>query len=378
MELVTLSYNAESGWSAPFPNWDSAQTLVIVFGASQFIDRPQPIQMLAEAYPTAHMIGCSTSGEIHGLTIADDSLSVAVMRFAATDLQSVMMPLQNMDASRSLGADLARQLLRPDLKGVLIFSDGISVNGTQLIDGINSVLPPSVVITGGLAGDGPRFERTWIIKDRQPHTGYVSAIGLYGEHITLQHGSKGGWDRFGPEYLITKSSNNILREIAHQPALKIYKQYLKERAADLPASALLFPLALRASATDAKQIVRTVLGVDEAQQSMTFAGDMPEGYLAQFMRADFDRLIQGAAGAALMTRANTTSATAMLILAISCVGRRLVLKERAPEELQAVFDVLPKSAKQIGFYSYGELSPYASGACDLHNQTMTLTVISEQ
>ena len=66
-----------------------------------------------------------------------------------------------------------------------------------------------------------------------------------------------------------------------------------------------------------------------------------------------------------------------LSVAISCVGRRLVLGERTDEELEATLEVLPKGTRQIGFYSYGEISPYASGYCDLHNQTMTLTTISE-
>ncbi len=376
MELATLRYTMSKGWEAPFPALDSPQTLVIVFGSPKFLDQPDALRELTRVYPTSHIVGCSTAGEISGTQITDESLVVAVMRFGATELASVVRPLQDADASFQVGADIAQQLSRPDLKGVFILSEGVTVNGTQLIDGINSVLPPTVIVTGGLAGDGPHFKRTWIIKDGQPQSGYVSAVGLYGDKIRIGHGSQGGWDTFGKEYQITKSKNNILYEIDNRPALQLYKEYLKDRAAELPASALLFPLALRAQAGDEKQIVRTVLGVDEAAQSMTFAGDMPEGYLAQFMSADFDRLIQGAAEAALMTHVNTYQ-TATLIVAISCVGRRLVLKERTKDELKVVFSVLPGFVKQIGFYSYGEISPYTTGVCDLHNQTMTLTAISE-
>ena len=45
---------------------------------------------------------------------------------------------------------------------------------------------------------------------------------------------------------------------------------------------------------------------------------------------------------------------------------------------QGAFDFLSKGTKQVGFYSYGEISPYFSGGCDLHNQTMTLTTITER
>ena len=373
MKLDTFRYTISNGWEDPFPDSDSSQTLVIVFGAPAFLKQSGPLRELTQTYPASHIIGCSTAGEIFGKEITDESLVVAVIRFAATRLSSIVLPIDDPDASHRVGVEIAQKLSGEDLKAVLILSEGITVNGSQLIEGVNAVLPPSVVVTGGLAGDGPRFEQTWIIKDGIPQKGYVSAVALYGDHVIVGHGSQGGWDTFGKEYRITKSKNNILYEIDDQPALQVYKEYLQEQADELPASALLFPLALR---DEKKQIVRTVLGVDEATQSMTFAGDMPEGYRAQFMRANFNQLIQGAAGAALMTRINATQRVTLLI-AISCVGRRLVLKERTKEELEVVFNVLPGVVRQIGFYSYGEISPYASGVCELHNQTMTLTSISE-
>jgi hypothetical protein len=121
--------------------------------------------------------------------------------------------------------------------------------------------------------------------------------------------------------------------------------------------------------------VRTVLGVDEATQSMVFAGDIPEGAYAKLMRANFDRLVLGARGAG--DAAMGAHAGPTLSIAISCVGRRLVLGERTEEETEATLDALPPGTRQIGFYSYGEISPHATGRCDLHNQTMTLTVLSE-
>lgn len=377
MKLITFRYTVSGGWSTPFPDLDSPQTLVMVFGSPIFLNQPEPIQELTRKYSTSHIMGCSTAGEILGKEITDESLVVAVMRFTATTLVSAILPIFDAGASHQVGKVLAEQLFTPDLKGVIVLSEGITVNGTQLIEGMNSVLPPTVVVTGGLAGDGPRFEKTWIIKDGIPQSGYVSAIGLYGDNVTLGHGSQGGWHTFGKEYHVTKSKNNVLYEIDNQPALQVYKEYLQDQVAELPASALLFPLALRTKLGDGKQIVRTVLGVDETTQSMTFAGDMPEGYTAQFMRASFDQLIHGASGAALMTHVDANHGST-LILAISCVGRRLVLKERTKDELEAIFDVFPGVVKQIGFYSYGEISPYTSGVCDLHNQTMTLTSISEK
>jgi hypothetical protein len=259
-----------------------------------------------------------------------------------------------------------------------LLSDGLGVNGSALAHGISASLGEGVVVTGGLAGDGDRFARTWVVHERRPTHGYATAVGLYGEHVGVGHGSKGGWDVFGPERIVTRSSGNVLFELDGQPALVLYKEYLGDLAAELPASGLLFPLAIRDNDADApERVVRTILGIDEEQNALTFAGDIPEGAYAQLMRANFDRLVQGASDAALMTRGAAIEGSEVLCVAISCVGRRLVLRQRTEEETEATLEILPPGTRQIGFYSYGELSPHASGPCALHNQTMTLTTFTE-
>ena len=329
MILETFTYTAAAGWSVDrLPALDSPGTLVLAFGASEFFDDPGVLGELDHAYPQSHLIGCSTAGEIFGAFVTDLGLSVAVVETAAD--------------SYAAGEAIARTLLRPDLRGVLVLSDGHYVNGSRLVSGLNAVLPDSVVVTGGLAGDGDRFERTWVLKDGRPHSGLVSAVGFYGEHVKIRHGSKGGWDIFGIERRVTRSEGHVLYELDGRPALQLYKEYLGERAAGLPATALLFPLALRADASDTKSIVRTALDIDEANNAMIFAGDIPQGYLAQLMRANFDRLIDGASEAALMTRNGDPPTPPLLSIAISGVGRRLVLGERTEEELEATLDIFPR------------------------------------
>ncbi|MEX1254241.1 MAG: FIST N-terminal domain-containing protein [Dehalococcoidia bacterium] len=379
MKLETFSYTIRTGWSVqPFPDLDSDRTLVIVFSAPEFVDTPEPIEALVQAYPSSHVIGCSSSGEIFDAKISDGSMAVGVLQFEYSSVASTAAPVQSADESYEAGRTLAKELARPDLRAVLVLSDGLSVNGSELVRGINSVLPRAVVVTGGLAGDADRFARTWVLERGRPASGLVSAAGLYGERVVVGHGSKGGWDIFGPERLVTRSDHNVLYELDGRPALELYKEYLGERASGLPATALLFPLALRSDSTGDDSVVRTILAVDEDKQSMTFAGDIPEGWQAQLMRANFDRLVDGASGAALATRDACKDGQPTLAVAISCVGRRLVLGERTEEETEATLEVLPEGTQQIGFYSYGEISPLTNGRCDLHNQTMTLTTIRER
>ena len=115
--------------------------------------------------------------------------------------------------------------------------------------------------------------------------------------------------------------------------------------------------------------MRTILSVDEKAQSITFAGDVPQGTYVRFMRANFDRLIEGAVGAAKVCR-EMTDTTPDLAILISCVGRKLVLKNRIDEEVLGVRRILGSQPVFAGFYSYGEISPFTPGAaCKLRDDS---------
>ncbi len=377
IKVEKLVYTENDKWDKEFPvDMDSPQTLILAFGATEFFENCEAIEELREMFPHSKLLGCSAAGGIIDSTIHENSFVVSIVRFEKTRLKTVTSPVSEASDSFEAGEAIGRELSEMDLRGVLILSDGLRVNGSSLVEGINSVLPSSVAVTGGLASDGERFENTWVLRNAETISGYVSAVGFYGDSVVIDHGSRDGLDIFGIERKVTKSTNNQLFELDNQPALDLYKSYLGERASELPASALHFPLSLRVNGDDEKRVVRTILNVDEETKSLIFAGDVPQGALAQLMRANLDRLIDGAGNAASMSRSKVSNEP-VLSIAISCVGRRWILGERTEEELDAVMNQLPEDSHQIGFYSYGEIAPHEKGFCDLHNQTMTLTTIFE-
>ncbi len=379
MKIESFHYLPEKGWSVKsFPQLDSPETAVFIFGASQYFPHSSSLDELLTFYSQSHKIGGSTAGEVVGDRVFDGSLSVAVAKFEKTHLKSASVSIEKIGGPFEAGKKIAEDLNGPDLCGVFVLSDGLKINGSELTRGLHSVISPTIPVTGGLAGDGARFKETWIIGNSGAESGSVCAIGFYGRSLQFAHGSQGGWDIFGPERHVTKSNGNKLFELDGKPALELYKEYLGEKASELPASALLFPLAIRVDEGSPKQIVRTVLSVDESDQSMTFAGDIPQDCRAQLMRANFDRLIEGAYMAAATMGEIAYALEPVLAIAISCVGRKLVLGPRIEEEIDATRIQFPNHAHQIGFYSYGEISPFTHGeGCELHNQTMTLTALKE-
>ena len=378
MRIEQTQWIHGTGWRPHPPGrLRNAPQVVLVFGSAPMLRDAAPMGMLRRAYPSATMFGCSTAGEIRDTTVSDDSIVASAIHFEHTRVCTAQLDISAPERSFEVGERLAQALDAEGLRHAFVLSDGLRVNGSELVKGLTQGLPESVTVTGGLAGDGTRFEQTLVLLGDDPRPGTVGILGLYGQRLSVGYGSLGGWDPFGPERLITRASGNVLFELDGRSALSLYKEYLGEHAAGLPSTGLLFPISLRMG-TGELPLVRTILGINEANQTMTFAGDMPVGAFARLMKANFDRLVDGASGAARTSGRALQGSRPELALLISCVGRRLVLKQRVEEEVEAVREVLGPGPTLAGFYSYGEISPFTPNArCELHNQTMTTTILSE-
>lgn len=362
----------------PEPPGLPGSDLVLAFGSTEVLRRGEACAALRAAHPRARIVGCSTAGEILGTQVTDDTLVATAVRLEHSRVHLAGASITSAEASDTTGEALAAALPMDGLVHVFVLSEGNHVNGSALVAGLTRRLPAHVTVTGGLAGDGARFGETLVVTDGVASPGAVVALGLYGERLRVGFGSLGGWDAFGPEREVTRARGNVLYELDGQSALELYKRYLGSHADELPASALLFPLSIRTEG-GGPAVVRTILAVDEAEQSMTFAGDVPVGAYARLMKANFDRLIDGATGAARTSHQALRGSAPELAVLISCVGRKLVLKQRVEEEVESVREVLGDGTALAGFYSYGEISPFTPSArCELHNQTMTITTLSER
>jgi hypothetical protein len=380
MRVAQFSWSESGGWTAPAAN-GTGSNLVFFFGKRQALACGARYHELRAMFPRAHLVGCSTGGQIHNDDVTDDEIAAAALSFDETSLRVACEPACATDRSRACGEAIGRTLAAPDLVGVFVLSDGLNVNGSELVAGITSAVGKHVAITGGLAGDGADFRETLVGADCVPRNHMVAGVGFYGRAIRIGHGSAGGWDEFGPRRRITKSRGNVLFELDGKPALDLYERYLgDDEAKGLPGSGLLFPLRIFDPERPEHDIVRTILAVDREARSMTFAGDVPQGWTAQLMRGNFDRLAAGAASAARQAVDGIGQACSgdSIAILVSCIGRRLLMGQHTADELEATSAEFGPRVPQLGFYSYGEISPHrASGVCELHNQTMTVTTIAE-
>jgi hypothetical protein len=366
------------GWEpAPPGKLGGSAQLVFLFGSRDILKSGGHNDLVGKAFPQAHLLGCSTAGEIYGTHVSDDSLVTTAVQFDHTQVRGARIRIGEVKDSYQAGERLAQALDKKGLVHIFVLSDGLKINGSDLVRGLAENLPVEVSITGGLSGDGANFLETLVLWDGPAEREVVAIIGFYGDRLNVGYGSLGGWDSFGPERLITRSEGNVLYELDGKSALDLYKNYLGDHAKGLPATGLLFPLSLRMNPGETA-VVRTILSINDQDKGMVFAGDVPQGAYARLMKANFDRLIDGSIGAAKTSFGTPGSASPELAVLISCVGRKLVLKQRIEEEVEGVREVMGPLCTLAGFYSYGEISPFTPRAkCELHNQTMTITTFSE-
>lgn len=351
--------------------------LLLGFGNKTLITNPDNFQLLRNHFPKAEIVLCSTAGEICGSETHENTIVLTAIAFETTKFFAVKINASDFQNSFEAGAGLVKKLDLIGLQHIFILSDGGMVNGSELVRGVESVVDHKIPVTGGLAGDGTNFQSTAVGLNSLPAKGNIVGIGFYGEHIKIGYGSKGGWEMFGLEKTVTKSESNIVYEIDNKNALELYKNYLGKFAEDLPGSALLFPLSVQLH-NSTESVVRTILSIDITNNSMVFAGDVPQGSKVRFMRSNFDNLIEAASLAAQNCQPISRPEPPKLALLISCVGRKIILNKRVDEEVEAVANVLGSKTISTGFYSYGEITPLqANGCCQLHNQTMTITTFDE-
>ena len=379
MKIEQRIYSKASGWEIKSNHHlEKTAQLVFLFGNKELLKMQYPIDSITSIYTSAQIVGCSTSGEIFQEEVMNDNIVCTAIWFENTPVEIAKVQISKMEDSFMVGERLAEKLDKENLVHLMILSEGLNINGSELTKGLNSKLKNRISVTGGLAGDQADFSETVIIHNKAGEKNLVLAIGFYGDHLKVGYGSMGGWDSFGVDREVTKSAGNILYELDGQPALELYKKYLGDHAVNLPASALLFPLSFRLKNSETS-LVRTVLAVHEEDGSMVFAGDIPQGEYVRLMKANNDKLIDGANGAAEMSLTSLKGLSPDLAILISCVGRKLVLKQRVEEELEIIRESIGYDASITGFYSYGEICPIKpfDQHCELHNQTMTITLFKE-
>ncbi|MBK7965284.1 MAG: FIST C-terminal domain-containing protein [Bacteroidetes bacterium] len=349
--------------------------LVLVFGSRTLLSSVGFYDEIRHYYPKAQILMNSTSGEIIDTQVNDDTISLTAIRFGNTQFKTTSVNILDYKSAENAGNQIAKTLFASNLTNILIFADGQQVNGQKLVQGLEDKISHPVVISGGLAGDGNKFQKSLLGLNEQPSEGKIIAVGFYGKQLSVSTGRMDGWEEFGNEILITKSHQNTLLELNHEPALKVYNQFINTNIPSNDGYTLLAPICIKTN-NEPFASVRAIKSINEEEKSITFDGVVPQGCYIKMMKANFESLINAATSAAKNSARNISKPE--LAIVISNVGRKIILSKRIEEEVEVIREVLGENTAITGFYSYGDIS-FVKGATksESNNQSMTITTMRE-
>jgi len=323
------------------------------------------------------LAGCSGEGIIAGGDSheVDHAVSVMAVRLEGARAEAHQV-LGFAQAPEQAAQALAKSLGElGDVRGVLLFPDGIGGDCTRFLRALEPQLP-GVTIVGGTAGDAMTFERTYQYCGREVHSGAASAVVLRGKgelRVAVSHGCT----PCGPHQTITKMSGAWLERIDERPAWDVFKEFLDGNPRDLNAEGIVhicIGMAADASArfVDEHMIIRTPMGLNTETGAMLFpGGGLESGQRVRIARRDAEKIrVSGAACARMLLQDEQRPA---FVIQFDCAGRgKVMFGDCAAQEIvEPLRHEIGLQVPWAGFHTYGEIAQTKS-KLNYHNYTVAL------
>ncbi len=343
---------------------DCPHILVQIFdGTQNFKYLRDVLNFIKNTIPCCIITGVTTDGGVLDNQVLENSLLISVLCFEHTRLQ-----IEKSDNLSNhffdVGVHLGKKLHANDLKAVILFGEGLSVNGEDLLTGFESQVG-DIVIAGGLAGDNSSFSQTHLFYQDEILDKGAVAVGLYSDTLRAETRWASDCDVIGEEFTITESEKNIVKKINEMTPEYLYTEHLglhfDKQFIEICAQ---IPLVMNRNGENLARAAMTLY----PDGSMGFAGNLMEGEKVRFGIANIEKILANA-----IKLYNEINNQWDVIHMISCTGRKAILGDRLTQDIQD----FPNIAPVTGFFSYGEFVKEKKEAARFCNQTMVLLFLSE-
>ena len=337
------------------------------------------------------IVGASTAGEI-AQNGPSSTPAITMMMFASNTIKCHATVVTDVTGNELVaGEALANQLLdqtEEPLELVIIHSDGLTVNPSAVLRGIKKALPGTPVV-GGSAGDDGQYKSTYQYCNGETYSSAVVAMAFTGP-IKFAIGVRHGWSPISGFRTVTRSEGSVVHEIDHQPAIKLYEEFIGEAEVakltevTLAEIALSYPIGMMSTETH-NLLLRAPFYVDK-NGSITFGGEVPEGTKVQLMMGNKDQAVDAAEEAGI-SAAKELGDKPIAALIYSCHVRDSLYQSRdeSKKEISAIQKSIGVDTPLTGFFTYAEQAPILGTnatlkTCDseTYNETIVTVLMSEK
>lgn len=259
----------------------------------------------------------------------------------------------------------------------LIVSGGITSDGDEIVDGIESICGKDTTIFGGMAADSLKMIRTFVFTSDQLTDKGLIALILDEEKIILTGKAIGGWRPVGIDHVITHSNGNILYTIDDEPALQFISRYtgVKDFFGPEVSNVILsanFQLQLKRE--NKHSVMRTPMYANPDDHSIVFAGSLPQGSKVRLSMLPGFEVIDGALKDFAEYKNDQPEADALIMF--SCAGRQVSLGPFVSDEINGIQENW--NVPMAGFFCFGEIGKVEKGNTEFHNMTCSLALLKEK
>jgi hypothetical protein len=356
--------------SRQFATTDLAMVLVFV---SPFYDPAVFIQDLSQHMPDTPIYGCTTAGELSLTGWEEDS--VVALGFSAADfiIAARVFPSLStfrVDQGRSVCGELHQEFLgkTENCDGSqssfgLLLIDGMCQREETVMSAIYASLE-DIPIVGGSAGDGLRFERSWIFHDGHAQSDAAILI-LIKTRLPFRLFKCDNFEPTSTKMVVTEADTEqrIVKELNAEPAAVEYSKAVGISDTKLDAfSFAAHPVLVRVGGA---HYARSIQRMDP-DGSLRFFCAIDEGMVLTVARER--NLIEATRD--LFDQVIDDLGEVSIFIGFECVLRRLDIEQH---QLSREMSELYRRNKVIGFQTYGE--QYRS----MHvNQTLTGVAIGKR
>lgn len=345
--------------------------MVLVF-LSPYYDPERFVAEMAVHFGDTPVYGCTTAGEL-----APDGWeenSVVALAFSASDFSVVARPIFGLASfgvaeGRTIGSELRQELLRRDAEAEgrrsfgLVLIDGMCRREEAVMSAIYASLD-DIPIVGGSAGDGLRFERTWVFFGGRAYTDAAVLI-LVSTPLPFRPFKCDNFEPTSTKMVVTEADidQRLVKELNAEPAAEEYSRAVGISDTKLDAfSFASHPVLVR---------------VGGAYYARSIQQVKPDGSLCFFCAIDEGMVLTAAksrnpisATREVLSQLRDEIGEVSIYLGFECIFRRLDAEQH---QFAREMSELYRENRVIGFHTYGE--QYGS----MHvNQTLTGVAIGRR
>jgi len=336
--------------------------------------------------PQARILAASCAGVVGREGPGESIHDIAIMGLSGDGFAVAQVDGLVGATSFEKGAELARQLVDTPqpVRMLYLLASGIDIANDRVIDGIESVLGPDVVIFGATSSDQMQGVATYQAIDGELFQHAAFAVGIWDPTLEVVTQATHGFVASGEPFEVTAAVGNHIVELDGRPAWTVFTERLElpptaTEGDTIPIGALAETLPTELADEYGNPHILRVVTHHTDEGALVYATECSPGTQLWLTVRDEELIFTDMARMLESMQSQAPGSAPVAVFQADCLarGRRLfnvVMKEELVHLMQQPFSEDGVVPPWFGMYGFGEYARLG-GRNEYHNYTTALAAI---